>query len=112
MNIEEIKETQWGGQLSMIYHVVLRYAWGDHVDSYKRVKEIFDGAFTWHEGQVECGYLPTFGGKPYSSENRQTFAQEVYKEMAKVNHRFPQIVERLKVIMDCIGRNADKIELK
>lgn len=115
MNIEEIKEikeTQWGGQLSMIYHIVLRYASGEHVDSYRRVKEVFDEAFMWHEGQVKEGYLPSFGGQPFSSENRQAFAQEVYEEMAKVEHRFPEVVERLNIIMDGIGKDADKIELK
>ena len=112
MNIEEIKETQWGGQLSMIYHVVLRYAWGDHVDSYKRVKELFDEAFVWHEEQVKEGYLQSYGGKPFSPESRQTIAQEIYEKMAQIEHRFPEVVERLKVIMDGIGKDADKIELK
>ena len=112
MDIEEIKETQWGGQLSMIYHVVLRYAWGDHVDSYKRVKEIFDEAFVWHEEQVKEGYLQSYGGKPFSPESRQAVADAIYKEMAKTEHRFPEVVEKLKVIMDGIGKDADKIELK
>lgn len=110
--IKEIKEKQWGRHLSNIYHIVLRYAWGEHVDSYRRVKDVFDEAFVWHEQQVEEGYLPSFGGQPFSSENRQALAQEVYKEMAKTEHRFPEIVERLKIIMDGIGKDAGKIELK
>ena len=110
--MEEIKKRQWGRHLSNIYHIVLRYAWGEHVDSYKRVKEVFDEAFVWHEEQVEEGYLPSYGGQPFSSDNRQALTQEVYEETAKVEHRFPQIVERLKVIMDGIGKDADTIELK
>ena len=110
--IKEIREKQWDGQLSMIYHVVLRYASGEHVDSYKRVKEVFDEAFMWHEEQVKEGYLPSFGVQPFSPESRQAVAQAVYEEMAQVEHRFPEIVERLKVIMDGIGKDADTIELK
>lgn len=110
--IKEIKEKQWGGYLSYIYHIVLRYAWGEHVDSYKRVKQVFDEAFVWHEGQVEEGYLPSYGGQPFSPESRQAVADAIYKEMAKTEHRFPEIVERLKIIMDGIGKDADKIELK
>ncbi len=108
--MEEIKKRQWGRHLSNIYHIVLRYAWGEHVDSYRRVKQVFDEAFVWHEQQVEEGYLPSFGGKPFSPESRQALAQEVYEETAKVEHRFPEIVEKLKIIMDGIGRNADSIE--
>lgn len=110
--MEEIKKRQWGRHLSNIYHIVLRYAWGEHVDSYRRVKEVFDEAFVWHEQRVEEGYLPSFGGQPFSSENRQAIAQEVYEEMAQIEHRFPEIVERLKIIMNGIGKDADKIELK
>ena len=105
-------DMRWDSHLQGVYQFAFNYSTGVHPVNYRRLKEIFDGAFTWHEGQVECGYLPSFGGKPYSSENRQTFAQEVYKEMAKVNHRLTDLVERLKVAMDCLGRNADTIELK
>ena len=103
-------DMRWDSHLQGVYQFAFNYSTGVHPVNYRRLKEIFDEAFTWHEGQVECGYLPSFGGKPYSSENRQTFAQEVYKEMAKVNHRLTDLVERLKVAMDCLGRNADNID--
>lgn len=110
--MEEIKKRQWGRHLSNIYHIVLRYAWGEQVDCYRRLKQVFDEAFVWHEGQVEEGYLPSYGGQPFSPESRQAVADAIYKEMAKTEHRFPEIVERLKIIMDGIGKDAGKIELK
>lgn len=112
MDIKEIKETQWGGHLSFTYKFISRYAYNIHPNSYRRVKEIFDEAFTWHEQQVEEGYLSSFGGQPYSPENRQALAHEVYNKMAKLNHHFPQIVDKIKIITDYLGRNADKLELK
>lgn len=110
--MEEIKEKQWERRLSIFFHLVLRYAWGEKVDSYRKVKEFFDEAFVWHEQQVEEGYLPSYGGQPFSPESRQAVADAIYNEMAQIEHRFPEIVEKLKVIMDGIGKDADKIELK
>ena len=103
-------DMKWDDHLKVVYQFAFNYSTGVHPVNYCRLKEIFDEAFTWHEGQVDCGFLPSFGGKPYSNENRQALAQEVYKEMAKVNHRLTDLVERLKVAMDCLGRNADNID--
>lgn len=103
-------DMRWDSHLQGVYQFAFNYSTGVHPVNYRRLKEIFDEAFTWHEGQVECGYLPSFGGKPYSIENRQALAQEVYEKLSKEKHRLTDLVERLKIAMDCLGRNADSIE--
>ena len=103
-------DTVWESRLKCVHQFAFEYSTGVHPTTYSQLKEVFDEAFVWHEQQVKDGNLPSLGGQPFSIENRQALAQEVYEKLSKEKHRLTDLVERLKIAMDCLGRNADNID--